>query len=109
MNKYEIIFSVLIVIAYIISSLTLKIPSYVHLMFGSVILGILLIIILFKLKQKYYSEKNKKTFKIVMIMVFICYIITFLFEDLFTGPLFVPSVIFMIILVIAEVIFLLDD
>ena len=57
MEKYEILFAILIIIAYIICSLTLKIPIHAHLMFGAILLVVLIIAILLKFKQKYENEK----------------------------------------------------
>ena len=48
MEKYEILFAILIIIAYIICSLTLKIPIHAHLMFGAILLVVLIIAILLK-------------------------------------------------------------
>ena len=62
MEKYEILFAILIIIAYIICSLTLKIPIAAHLMFGAILLVVLIIAILLKFKQKYENDKISKIF-----------------------------------------------
>ena len=42
MDKYGILFSIIIIVAYIICSLTLNIPIEVHIIFGIILLAILI-------------------------------------------------------------------
>ena len=60
MEKYEIIFFVIAILAYIICSMTLKIPIYAHLMLGTILSIILILAVLLKLQEKYYTKFNCK-------------------------------------------------
>ena len=53
MEKYEIIFFAIAIMAYIICSITLKISIYAHLLFGAILAIILILAVLLKFKQKY--------------------------------------------------------
>lgn len=104
MEKTEIIFTIIIAIAYIILSLTLKIPLYAHLMFGSILLGVLFIVLLLKLQQKYKNEKISKIFKIIAIILIIYYFIALTYEAFYQNPLIIPSGMIMILVFITLII-----
>ena len=104
MEKYEILFAILIIIAYIICSLTLKIPIAAHLMFGAILLVVLIIAILLKFKQKYENEKISKIFRILSIILIICCGIAIAFETIYQKTFFINSAIFIILILIVELI-----
>lgn len=104
MEKYEILFLIIIVIAYIICSLTLKIPIYAHLMFGAILLVILIIGILLKFKQKYENEKISKIFRAISIILIVCWGIAGYLETIYQKTFFINSALFIILILIVEVI-----
>lgn len=104
MEKSEIIFAIIIIIAYIICSVALKIPIMAHLMFGVMILGVIIIAILLKSKQKYDNEKISRIFRIISIILIICYGISFIYETIYYKPLFIDSPIFIFLILIVELI-----
>lgn len=104
MERNELIFIILIIIAYIICSLALKIPIVSHLMFGAILLGGIIIAMLLKLKRKYDNEKISKIFRIISIILIICYGIAFIYETIYYKPLFIDSPIFIFLILIFELI-----
>ena len=104
MKRNEIIFAGIIIISYIICSLILKIPLYMHLIFGAILLGAVFIVSVLKLNSKYENEKISKIFRKLSIISIILYFIAFGYEMLLHEPLFSKSAIFIIIIFITEVI-----
>lgn len=104
MEKYEILFAILIIIAYIICSLTLNIPLYAHLMFGAILLVVLMIAILLKFKLKYENEKISKIFRVMSILLIACWGIASALETIYQKTFFINSAIFIILILIVEVI-----
>lgn len=104
MDRYEWIFAIIIVIAYIICSITLKISIYTHLLFGLIILGALVIAVLLKFKQDYENEKISKIFRSLSIILIICYGATFFYETIYHKPFFINSAIFIISILVVELI-----
>lgn len=104
MDKYEILFSIIIVIAYIICSLTLNIPIHAHLMFGAILLVVLIIAILLKFKLKYENEKISKIFRVMSILLIVCWGIASALETIYQKTFFINSAIFIILILIVEVI-----
>ena len=104
MDKYELIFSAIIIIAYIICSVTLKIPFYIHLMFGTIILGALIIALLLKFKKDYENEKISKIFRALSIIFIICYGLMFIYEMIYHKPFFVASGFIILLILITEII-----
>ena len=100
MNKTEIIFAIILIISYIISSLILKIPLFIHLMFGLIILGVLIIAIILKLNHNYENEKISNIAKIISILLIIFYGSTKLYENFYNKPLLTkPSIIVFLIFI----------
>jgi hypothetical protein len=104
MEKTELIFAIIVMIAYVICSVALKIPIIAHLMFGSLLLGVIIIAMLLKLKRKYDNEKISKIFRIISIILIICYGIAFIYETIYYKPLFIDSPIFIFLILIFELI-----
>ena len=104
MEKSELIFAIVIIIAYIICSVALKIPIVAHLMFGALLLGVIIIAILLKFKQKYENEKISKIFRTISIIFIICYVVSFIYETFYYKALFIDSAIFIFLIVIVELI-----
>ncbi len=104
MEKTEIIFSIVLIVAYLICSIALKIPLYVHLMFGAIILGVLLIAILLKFNHEYENEKISKIFKIITILLIIYYFAAATYESFYNGILLMNSALILILIAISAVI-----
>ena len=100
MEKTELIFAIIIMIAYVICSVALKIPIIAHLMFGALLLGVIIIAVLLK----YENEKISKIFRIISIILIICYVVSFIYEAFYYKPLFVDSPIFIFLILIVELI-----
>ena len=104
MDKIELIFAIIIIIAYIICSAALKAPIVAHLMFGALLLGVIIIVILLKFKQKYENEKISKIFRAISIILIICFAMSFIYETFYYKPLFIDSAIFIFLILIVELI-----
>ncbi len=104
MEKTEIIFSIVLIVAYVMCSIALKIPLYVHLMFGSIILGVLLIAVLLKFNQEYENEKISRIFKIITALLIIYYIAALTYETFYQKTLLMNSTLILILAVVAAVI-----
>ena len=95
MEKYEIIFFVFAILAYIICSMTLKIPIYAHLMLGTILSIILILAVLLKLQEK-YGKKLIKSINIIEIIIFVFYIISVAYETGYQKTLIIDSNIILI-------------
>lgn len=95
MEKYEIIFFVIAILAYIICSMTLKIPIYAHLMLGAILSIILILAVLLKLEEK-YGKKLIKFINIIEIIIFVFYIISVAYETGYQKTLIIDSNIILI-------------
>ncbi len=95
MEKYEIIFFVIAILAYIICSMTLKIPIYAHLMLGTILSIILILAVLLKLQEK-YGKKLIKSINIIEIIIFVFYIISVAYETGYQKTLIIDSNIILI-------------
>ena len=104
MEKYEIIFFAIAIMAYIICSITLKISIYAHLLFGAILAIILILAVLLKFKQKYENEKISKIFRTISIILIICYVVSFIYEAFYYKPLLIDSPIFIFLILIVELI-----
>lgn len=80
MEKYEIIFIILIILAYSIAAFALNMPPYIHIAFAVMILAAILISIIFKYKQKFENERMVQIFNIAEIVIVACFFITVLYE-----------------------------
>lgn len=103
MDKYGILFSIILIIAYIICSLTLNIPIDVHIIFGIILLAIIIISVLLKFKQKYENEKISKIFRIISIILILYFGVAFGYETLYHKPLFINSGLIILLIFIVEV------
>ena len=104
MEKTELIFAIIIMIAYVICSVALKITIIAHLMFGALLLGVIIIAVLLKFKQKYENEKISKIFRTISIILIICYVVSFIYEAFYYKPLLIDSPIFIFLILIVELI-----
>ena len=100
MEKSEKIFIIIIIISYIICSIALKIPTYVHIMFGAIILGALIIALLLKFSSEHENIKISKIFKIITIFLIICYIIASIYEIYFSKTLLIHPIYIMVLIFI---------
>ena len=92
MDKNEIIFFAVIIIAYILCALTLNIPTFAHYIFIGLILIILAITILLKYQQKYKNEQIRKTFAILAIIILALYVICIISKSWYHKTLIEPSI-----------------
>lgn len=95
MDKYEIIFFVIAIMAYIICSITLKIPIYVHLLLGAILTIILILTVLLKFQEK-YGKKLIKSINIIGIILFVFYMISVAYETWCQKTLIINSNIILI-------------
>lgn len=104
MDKNEIIFFAVVIGAYLICTLTLDVPNFVHLMFAILLLAVLIIAIPLKYKQQLENEKIGKILSILSVILLIFYIITTISELWFKKTLFVDSGIFLVLFLIVLII-----
>ena len=96
MDKSEKIFTIIIIISYIISSIALKIPFFIHILFGSIILGALIIALLLKFSNEHENVKISKIFKAITMILAIYYLTASAYEIYFSKTLFINSTLIMI-------------
>jgi cytochrome c biogenesis factor len=100
MNKYEIIFIIIAIIAYIICAFTLNVPQEMHIMVGALLVVALIIAILLIAKSNYENEKISRIFRILSIIMLIFYIITTISELWYHTKLIFDSGIFLVLFII---------
>lgn len=100
MDKYEIIFIILAIIAYIICTVILNISTYVHIIFGALILICLLIAIILKYQQKVENKKIVNFMKILEIIIIICYFITLINELFITNRINHSQIFFILFFIV---------
>lgn len=91
MNKNEMIFLAILIIAYILCAFTLNIHSFVHILFGIGLLVIILIAIALKFKPQFENEKISKIFQILLIIVLIFYVVATISELWFAKTFIIDS------------------
>ena len=91
MERNELIFFIIAIIAYFICAFALNIPQSMHIMFVGILIAILLIIVLVKYQKRFENEKISKIAKITAILLFILAIITSTYELLFEKTLLINS------------------
>ena len=101
MEKNEIIFFIILIIAYIISAVTLKIDINIQIMFGIIILIALLIAVILKYHQQLENEKISKASRTVSILLAIFYVITIIYRIFIEKPLLIDSTIVLILVFVA--------
>lgn len=99
MDKTEIIFFAVVIIAYIICAVTLNIPLMITMTFAILLLVILAIAILLKYKNRLENKKISKLFNIISIILLILYIITTILELLYCKPIINNSGIFILLFI----------
>lgn len=104
MDKNEIIFFAVAIMAYVICAFTLNIPVFVHVMFGVLLLIAFIIAIALKYQQQFENEKISKIFYLIAILMLIFYIITTISELWFAKTLVIDSAIFLMLFIITIVI-----
>lgn len=87
MDRNEIIFFAIIVIAYLICAFTLNIPQAMNLMLAGLILAIFLIILLVEYSKKFENENITKIARIIIIILVVISIITSCYEIWFDKTL----------------------
>lgn len=103
MNNNEIIFFAIVIIAYILCAFTLDVPTFVHIIFGTGILALLLITMALKYKPKFENEKTSKIFQIILIIIFVLYVMAMISELWFAKRFILDSGILLVALVMAMV------
>ena len=98
MNKYEIIFIIIAIIAYIICAFALNVPQEMHIMVGALLVVALIIAILLIAKSNYENEKISRIFRILSMLIF--YIITTISELWYHTKLIFDSGIFLVLFII---------
>ena len=103
MNRNELIFLAIVIIAYIICAFTLNIHSFVHILFGIGLLVIILIAVALKYKPQLENEKISKIFQILLIIVLIFYVAAMISELWFGKMLIIDSgmLLFAVVILIA--------
>ena len=107
MNKSEIIFIIILIVAYIVSAIFLNIPMFMHLMFGVAIAVALIFALLLKVQHDFENEKIHKIseiFNIIMAVGFafsLCYMATYQKEFIIPSGIF--ATLFLISLIITWV------
>lgn len=101
MEKSEIIFFAIAIIAYIICALTLDIPLFMHALFLGCIIIILIFVLILKYQQEVENESVYKVLKILIIISSVFYFISVISELFYNKTLFIDSTAtFMVIFVL---------
>ena len=100
MEKNEIIFFVIIVLAYFLCALTLDIPLFIHILFIVCILIVLIGGILLKYQQKYENEKICKILNVLLIVFSIFYFASIICEVFYDKILIIDSTFTLILIFI---------
>ena len=101
MDKNEIIFLAVLIMAYLICTFTLNVSVFVQIIFGIVLLAVLLIAILFKYRKKIENEKISHIADIISIILFVIFVATVLCKSWFNKTLIVDSTIVLLLFLIA--------
>ena len=88
MNKNEVIFIAIIIIAYLACALLLNIPKEIHIFFAILLVIALLGILVLKYQQKYVNEKISKVCRTLSTIFTILFIILLIASVLFRYALF---------------------
>ncbi|MBQ2666303.1 hypothetical protein [Methanobrevibacter sp.] len=96
MDKNEIIFFAIVIIAYLICTFTLDIPSYVHIIFGILLLIVLLIAMILKYKPQFENDRISRIFDVLSIIILILYVLSTMSELWWGRTFIVDSGIFLI-------------
>ena len=91
MEKSEIIFFAIVIIAYLICALTLGIPTFVHYVFIAILLVVLIITLSLKYHKKHENKKIGKIFDILAVAFLAFYIISAIFESIYHKALIIDS------------------
>ena len=91
MEKSEIIFFAIVIIAYLLCTLTLDIPLFMHVVFlGGIILCLILALIL-KYQQQFENKTVYKVLKILAIISTVFYAISIISESFYNKTVFIDS------------------
>jgi uncharacterized membrane protein len=100
MNREEIIFFIIVAIAYAIFALTVNIPLLIHAVLAILILAGLAVSLLLKYKPVGENEKISKILAIASVIVLILYVISTVSELWFNKTLVIDSGIFLFLFMV---------
>ena len=100
MNQNEMIFFAVVIIAYILCAFVLNIPSYIHIIFGILLLAALVGAVLLKYTSEFENEGMGKIFYILAIILLIFYILATISELWFKKMLIINSGVFLVLFLI---------
>lgn len=96
MEKNEIIFFAIVIIAYLLCAFTLNVPLFVHYAFIALVLLALLAAILVKFREKFENKPINKILIILSAIFLVFYIICVLYETSYQKTLVIDSSIILI-------------
>ncbi len=96
MDKNEIIFFSIVIIAYVLCAFTLNMPIFVHYIFIVLIAVALVISILLKYKDSLENEKISKISNIIAAILLIVFIINTIYEIYYHKTIFDSQLIFLL-------------
>jgi hypothetical protein len=96
MERNEIIFFAILIIAYVLCALMLDMPPFIHYIFIAIIAIVLVIAVLLRYQQKFENRQIGKVFNIIALISLILYVITSISETYFKKTLIIDSTIFII-------------
>lgn len=100
MNKNEVIFFIIIIIAYIACAFLINIPAEAHIFFAILLVIALIATLILKYQQKYVNEKISKICRTLSIVLAILFIALLILGAVFKYALFEAYPIFIIIIFI---------
>jgi predicted PurR-regulated permease PerM len=96
MDKNEMIFFAIVIVAYLLCAFMLNIPVFIHYVFIALILIVILATIVRKYKQKIEIEKISKISTILALIFLVIYIICTIYETIYQKTLIMDSAIILI-------------
>lgn len=100
MEKSEIIFFAIVILAYILCAATLDIPLFMHAIFAICILIVLIISIIPKYQQKFENEKICKILNVLLIVLTVFYFASIISEVFYDRILIMDSTLTLILIFI---------
>ena len=101
MNKSEIIFIIILIVAYIVSATFLNIPLHIHLLFGVAIAFALIFVLLLKLQHDFENEKINRIFKVLTNALFVCFMLSLCYNSTFNEDFIIKPGVFAILFLIS--------
>lgn len=100
MEKSEMVFFIIVIIAYILCSIFYKLPTFLHITFLAILIVFLFVTVILKYQQNYENEKISHASKIISSILAIIFVVLLILGFVFKFALFrvyTPLLILMLI------------